>query len=107
MGRNEFMNDRITNGPHARSCFCVNCRQEKVNIILDSNSTNNQLEDEFLSDTEEYRRLNSLFNETIKKLYAVKHTDNNVLRRHLITVLVGGCVLNQDIWLFPKVKEGN
>ena len=48
--------------------FCVNCRQEKVNIILDSNSTNNQLEDEFLSDTEEYRRLNSLFNETIKKI---------------------------------------
>ena len=68
MGNNEFLYPAIANGRHGRRCFCLDCRQRQVSVIVDSDLTNNQLEREFISNAEEYRRLNSLFDETLKSV---------------------------------------
>ena len=65
---NEFLLPVTINGRHPRDCFCVGCRQHKVSIKIDWNSTNTELENAFLSDAEEYRRLNALFNETLNSI---------------------------------------
>ena len=68
MGNNEFLYPAIANGRHGRRCFCLDCRERQVSVIVDSDLTNNQLEREFISNAEEYRRLNSLFDETLKSI---------------------------------------
>ena len=66
---NEFLLPVLINGRHSRDCFCGNgCIQNKVSLKIDGSSTNNELEQEFLSDAEEYRRLNSLFQETLNSI---------------------------------------
>lgn len=68
MGNNEFLYATTINGRHRQPCLCENCRQQNVDQVLSNNSTNRQLEEEFLNNAEEYRRLNSLFEETMKKI---------------------------------------
>ena len=63
MGRNEFLLITTMNGQHRQPCL-----QQQVDMILNSNSTNGQLEEEFLRNAEEYRRLNALFQETVQKV---------------------------------------
>ena len=47
---------------------CFACRQQKVARRIGEDLTNSELEGEFLSDAEEYRRLNRLFQVTLNSI---------------------------------------
>ena len=48
--------------------FCLTCRQNRITEIHTDGMTRGQLQDIFLSDAEEYRRLNQLFQETLRRI---------------------------------------
>ena len=51
-----------------RTSFCLRCREQKVNDVLHQNMSIAQLEIQVLSDAEENRRLNHLFEQTLSKV---------------------------------------
>ena len=63
---NEFLLPGTINGHHGNNCFCFPCRQRRVHRAV--NDTIGNLEQAFLSDSQEYRRLNILFEETKNKI---------------------------------------
>ena len=63
---NEFLLPVSVNGQHSNNCFCFPCRQRRVHRTF--NDSIDDLERAFLSDSQEYRRLNILFEETKNKI---------------------------------------
>ena len=65
---NEYLRPRIHNGNHYSSCFCI-CRQQKVaDYLNDADRTTRELEDAFLSEMDEYRVLDELFEVTKERI---------------------------------------
>ena len=64
---NEFLLPVFINGRHQHQCFCFRCRQRRVHHTVHQGSID-ELERAFLSDAQEYRRLNNLFQETKNKI---------------------------------------
>lgn len=65
---NEFLRPNIVNGNHQSTCFCQ-CRRQKVNDYLSNDDrTTADLEAAFLTEADEYRRLNELFEVTKSKI---------------------------------------
>ena len=48
--------------------FCETCRQNKLNELHLDGMTRGELEEQFMSEAEEYRRLNRLFEETLYRV---------------------------------------
>ena len=69
---NQFLNmvnEFLLGCRHRRgTSFCLQCRQQKVSDVLQQNLSTAQLEIQVLSDAEEYRRLNHVFEETLCKI---------------------------------------
>lgn len=64
-----MVNEFLTHCRHHQSIsFCINCRHHKLYELRQQGLTRGQLERLFLSEAEEYRRLNSLFAETLNKV---------------------------------------
>ena len=64
---NECLAPNVRNGRHSTICFCAQCRQHKV-VVERHGRTERDLEARFFAEAGEYRRLNLLFEETLKNV---------------------------------------